>query len=191
VGMDSIGLTVVGGYYVAVGAGPRLIAVSLTDDLRILEKGLESDRFHELTNELRTHISNYSSRIMVPTGRVSMEGYTVGHGVWKFNQYWNIVPGREAEYTRIVAEEYLPAMEELGLKVVGGWRVIVGAGPYVISESSAASMVGIARAVDSDGYRKAMRTLKKNLITDYQSRILAPTGRIEIPFFMQEMMKGF
>jgi hypothetical protein len=35
-----------------------------------------------------------------------------------------------------------------------------------------------------------MRTLKSTYVTDYHSRILAPTGRIDIPYFMNELMKG-
>ena len=32
---------------------------------------------------------------------------------------------------------------------------------------------------------------KNNYATDYSSRILAPTGRIEVPYLMSEMMKSF
>jgi len=28
-------------------------------------------------------------------------------------------------------------------------------------------------------------------VTDYSSRILAPTGRIELPYILGKMMKGF
>lgn len=189
--MASLGLPVVGGYYVAVGEGPRIIAVSATEDLKGVEKALDTEEYQALNSELMAYVAKYHSKILVPTGRVRMENYSIGRGVWKFNQYWNIVPGAEAEYTSYVADEYLPAMESVGLKVAGGWRVIVGSGPYIISESSAPNIVDIARAIDTPEYRRVVRKLKTNYVTDYQSKILAPTGRIEIPFFMEEMMKGF
>jgi len=85
----------------------------------------------------------------------------------------------------------LPTMEKLGVKVVAGWRVVVGSGPYIVSEASAPSMVDIAKGLDTDEYRRVVKKLKTTYVTDYHSRILAPTGRIDIPFFMKEMMKGF
>jgi hypothetical protein len=36
-----------------------------------------------------------------------------------------------------------------------------------------------------------VRKLKNEYATDYSSRILAPTGRIEVPYLMSEMMKKF
>jgi hypothetical protein len=36
-----------------------------------------------------------------------------------------------------------------------------------------------------------VRKLKNEMATDYASRILAPTGRIEVPYLMSEMMKKF
>lgn len=190
-GMAKIGLPIVGGYYVTVGPGPRIIAVASADNLGEVQKALEADKYQELLRGLMGFVTNYTSRIMVPTGRVMMDAYKVGLGVWKFNQHWNIVPGAEAEYTSYVTGEYLPTMEKLGLKVVGGWQVIVGMGPHILSESSAPGIVDIAKAIDTNDFRRVMQKLKTHYITDYHSRILSPSGRIEVPFFMAEMMKGF
>jgi hypothetical protein len=189
--MQKLGLNVVGGYYVAVGMGPRIIAVMVADQLLNLEQALETEEYQRLTAQLMSYVTGYHSKIMVPTGRVKTESYKVHTGEWKFNQHWNIIPGCEAEYTKYIVEDYLPTMESLGIKVVAGWRVIVGSGPYIVSESSAPTIVHIAKAIDTAEYRRVIRHLKTGLITDYHSRILAPTGRIEIPFFLQEMMKGF
>jgi hypothetical protein len=190
--LEKVGIHLVGGYYVAVGASPRIIAVGVADDPSDLERGLRSDEYRGATNGLMAYVTHYHSRILVPTGRVPMEKpYRIQTGIWKFNQYWNIIPGMEAEYTDFIKGDYLATMAELGVTVVAGWRVIVGSGPYIVSESSAPGIVDIARAIDTDDYRRVVRKLKTTYVTDYHSRILAPTGRIDIPYFMQEMMKGF
>lgn len=190
-GMERLGVRLVGGYYVTVGMGPRIIGVTAADDLNKLNGALASDGYQALTARLMEFVKNYTSRILIPTGRVPVTEVRLQTGIWKFNQYWNILPGREEAYTGFIRAEYLPAMEALRIPVTGGWRVIVGAGPYIVSESSAASIVDIAKAIEHPECRKALKTLKSKYVTDYHSRILAPTGRIDIPFFMREVMKGF
>ena len=189
--LERIGIRLVGGYYVAVGMGPRVIAVGLTQSLHQLETALASDEYQDINNRLQAFVTHYHNKILVPTGRVDIGDYTIQTGIRKFNQYWNIIPGKEAEYTSYIKEEYIPTFESLGVKVTGGWRVIVGSGPYIVAESSAATIVDIAKAIDNDEFRRIVKKLKTTYVTDYHSRILAPTGRIDIPYFMQEMMKGF
>jgi hypothetical protein len=75
--------------------------------------------------------------------------------------------------------------------MTGGWRVVVGSGPYIVAEGTAASIVEIAKAIRNPEFSRITRVLTSNYVTDYSSRILAPTGRIELPFIMGEMMKGF
>ncbi len=82
-------------------------------------------------------------------------------------------------------------MKELGVPVVGAWRMVIGEGPKILAECASRDMAGIARCIDSSLFRKLVRRLKKHFATDYGSRILAPTGRIEIPSLIENMMKGF
>ncbi|HEY6004159.1 MAG TPA: hypothetical protein VIV57_14885 [Anaeromyxobacter sp.] len=188
--LNRIGIKLVGGYYVTVGMGPRIIAVGLTESLPDLEQAMASKEFEEITSRLQEHVTHYHSRILVPTGRVKMDGYKVQTGIWKFHQYWNIIPGVEKDYTEFVKSEHLPALERLGMPVVAAWRVVVGSGPYILSECSAANIVDIAKAIDTDEFRRVTLKLRNSFVTDYQSRILAPTGRIDLPHFMHDMLKG-
>ena len=64
-------------------------------------------------------------------------------------------------------------------------------GPMTLAECSARNITDIANAIDTDEFRKLVRKLKKTYAIDYSSRILAPTGRIEVPSMLSEMMKGF
>ena len=189
--LDRIGIKLVGGYYVTVGMGPRIIAVGLAQNLSELEVALASPQFEDITNRLMEFVTHYHSKILTPTGRVKMDGYKVQTGLWKFNQYWNLVPGTAKEYTKFITDDYIPTVEKLGLAVTAGWRVVVGSGPYILGECSAANLVDIARAIDTDEFRRVMLKLKSLYVTDYHSRILAPTGRIDLPIFMKEMLAGF
>ncbi len=69
--------------------------------------------------------------------------------------------------------------------------MVIGEGPRILAECTSRNMTGIAECIDTSLFRKLVRRLKKHFATDYNSRILAPTGRIEIPSLMQNMMKGF
>jgi hypothetical protein len=120
-----------------------------------------------------------------------MDGYKVQTGVWKFHQHWNLIPGVEKDYTEFVKSEHLPTLEKLGMPVTAAWRVVVGSGPYILSECSAANIVDIARAIDTDAFRRVTLKLRNSFVTDYHSRILAPTGRIDLPYFMQAMLESF
>lgn len=189
--LERIGIHLVGGYYVAIGMGPRIIAVGVTKSLHDLDSALERDEYQDVTNRLMEFVTNYYSKILVPTGRVVMEKYDLQPGIWKLTQYWNIIPGMENAYTEFVTSDHIPTMEKLGVRVIGGWRVVVGSGPCIVSEAGAPSLVDIAKAIDTDEYRRITRKLKTTYVTDYHSRVLAPTGRIDLPYFMKEMMKGF
>lgn len=189
--LERLGIKLVGGYYVAVGEGPRIVAVAYIDDTEDLRQALASREYRMASNRLLSLVWKYDSKVWVPTGRIQEGPYRIQTGVWKFNQYYNILPGKEEEHRRFVKEEGLPGMEELKIPVTGGWRLAIGSGARTLAESTARNIVEIAQAIDSSLFRKLVRTLKTHYATDYSSRILAPTGRIEVPFLMSEMMKKF
>jgi len=189
--MKKIGINMVGGFLVVVGLGPRITAVGAVDSFQKLQKALETEEFEKITAEMQHYVVNYDSRILTPTGRVKTNKYNIQLGVWKFNQYYNIIPGREMEYAEFVLKDHLPTMEKLGVKMTGGWRVVVGSGPYIVAEGTATSIVEIAKAIESSEFSRVTKILTSNYVTDYSSRILAPTGRIDLPFIIGAMMKAF
>ncbi len=189
--MKKIGINMVGGFHVVVGGGPRITAAGAVDDFQKLQRALETEEYEKVTAEIQQYVINYDSRILKPTGRVKVTKYSIQLGVWKFNQYFNIIPGREKEYSEFVLKDHLPTMEKLGIKMTGGWRVVVGSGPYILAEGTAASIVEIAKAIENPEFSRITKLLTSKYVTDYSSRILAPTGRIELPFIISEMMKKF
>jgi len=189
--MKKIGITPVGGFYVVVGEGPGVISVGSMDSLQKLQKALETEEYEKVTAQIQRYVFNYYSRILKPTGRVKMTKYSIQLRVWKFNQYFNIIPGKEEEYIQFITGDHLPTMEKLGIRMTGGWQVVVGPGPYIVAEGTTASIVEIAEALENDEYKRITRILTSKYVTDYSSRILAPTGRIELPYLLEKMMKGF
>jgi hypothetical protein len=189
--MKKIGINPVGGYHVVVGEGPGVISVGTVDSLQKLQKAMETEDYEKVTAQVQGFVANYCSRILKPTGRVKTEKYAIQLRVWKFNQYFNIIPGKEKEYTEFIKKDHLPTMEKLGVKMTGGWQVVVGPGPYIVAEGTATNIIDIAKALDSDEYKRITKILTSKYVTDYSSRILAPTGRIELPYFLEKMMKGF
>jgi hypothetical protein len=189
--LEGLGIKLVGGYYVAVGEGPRIVAVATVDDTDNLRKALSSRDYRIVSNQLLSLVWKYSSKVWLPTGRIQEGPYRIQTGVWKFNQLYNILRGKEEEHRRFVKEECIPGMEELKVPITGGWRMIIGSGPRILAECTGRNMVDIAQAIDSSLFRKLVRTLKNNYATDFSSKILAPTGRVEVPYLMSAMMKKF
>jgi len=189
--LEKLGLKLLGGYYVAVGEGPRIIAVATVEKVGDLMKALLTSDYRIITNKLLQVVLNYSNKVWVRSGRIQEEPYRIQTGAWKFNQYYNIVPNAGEDHYHFVKDECIPGMKALGVPITGGWRLAIGSGPRMLAESTGRSIEDIAKAINTSEFRRIVRTLKKNYATDYSSRILAPTGRIEIPFLMKAMMKGF
>ncbi|MFO7459370.1 MAG: hypothetical protein R6X07_02000 [Desulfatiglandales bacterium] len=189
--MNSMGIRLVGGYYVVVGEGPRIVAVAEVENVDSLQRILATKEYRLVSDRLNKYVWKYSSKVWAPASRVLGGPYVIQTGVWKFNQYYNVLPGRDDEHYRFVKDECLPALKALGIPMTGGWRLAIGTGPKILAECTARGAVEIAKAVDSAEFRRLVRKLKNESATDYSSRILAPTGRIEVPYLMSEMMKKF
>ncbi|MBI5572616.1 MAG: hypothetical protein HY914_21915 [Desulfomonile tiedjei] len=189
--VTKVGLKLLGGYYVAVGEGPRIIAVATVDEQDYLRKILSTEEYRTITGKLLRIVHKYACKLWVSSGRVIEEPYGIQTGAWKFNQYYNVLPGAEEEHYRFVKDECIPGMKELRVPITGAWRLLIGSGAQILAECSARDLVDIAKCIDSAEFRRMVRRLKKHFATDYSSRILAPTGRIEIPSLLSEMMKRF
>jgi hypothetical protein len=189
--MKKIGINPVGGFHVVVGEGPRIISVGAVDSLQKLQNALETEEYEKITAQIQRYVINYFSRILKPTGRVKIDKYTVQLRVWKFNQYFNLIPGKEDEYANFVRNDHLPTMEKLGFKMTGGWQVVVGPGPSIVAEGTTKNVTEIAKAIENPEFGRITKILNSNYVTDYSTRILAPTGRIELPYILGKMMRGF
>jgi len=107
----------------------------------------------------------------------------------KFNQYWDLVPGRKSEYAEFVQEEFLPVMKELGIQVVAVWVVLVGESPNIISEGIARDIHHIDSVLESPMFR-SMTTRHLQFARNYASKVLVDSGRIK-EIALQAPPEGF
>jgi hypothetical protein len=189
--VEKLGIRLVGGYYVAVGEGPRIVAVAEVENVDSLHRSLSTKEYRVISNRLLQYVWKYSNKVWAPSGKIQKGRYQIQTGVWKFNQYYNVLRGKEEAHYLFVKDECIPAMKALGVPITAGWRLVIGAGPRTMAECTARGIIDIAKAIDTSEFRRLVRTLKNEYATDYGSRILAPTGRIEVPYLMSEMMKKF
>ncbi|MBF0524308.1 MAG: hypothetical protein HQK56_04345 [Deltaproteobacteria bacterium] len=177
-----LGFHVVGGFYVVIGPGPRVLAVMTTEEYDQMEKLMRNPKFKDLTEELKHYTYNHAYKILTPTGRVPAKKYTVQKSIWKFTQYYDIVPGAWKEYADFVVHEYIPTFKKTGLlEITGGWNVVLGDGPKIVSEFSAPDATSIGQLFDNDEFRRITKELKTKYVTNYFSRMLCPTERFGGP----------
>jgi hypothetical protein len=179
---NDMGLCSVGGYYVEAGPGPRIISVKRAESLEELGRIISSSRFRDLVFDLKEHVINYKSKILMPTGRTRDVPYTIQKGVWKYNQYYDVRPGRRQQYTRFILDEYVPFLESVEyLELTGGWNVVIGGISEIVAELTFKDPVDIGRLFDNPDYRRLQDRLKRDLVHNSSSRILKTTERFDEP----------
>jgi hypothetical protein len=178
----AMGLVSVGGYYVEVGFGPRVIGVMSVKDFDELSRAVTSKRFKELSLALKSLIYNYRNAVMEPTGRVKREQYTIQKGVWKLNQYYDLRPGVKDQYSDFVINEHLPTMEKIDyVEVTGGWNIILGGISEIIAEFTFRDPVDIGRLMNNEDFRRITLKLRSLYARTYSSRVLRCTERFDEP----------
>ncbi|HVN22553.1 MAG TPA: hypothetical protein VMT71_01180 [Syntrophorhabdales bacterium] len=180
--LAATGLTPVGGYYVEVGFGPRVIGVNLATDLELLSRVITSERFKQLSLNVKSLVYSYRTTVLEPTGRVKRETYTIQKGVWKFNQYYDLKPGVKKEYADFIVKEYLPTIQKIDyMEVTGGWNVVLGGVSEIVSEFTFKDPVDIGRLLNNEEFRKLNLKLKGKYVLNYASRVLRCTERFDEP----------
>jgi hypothetical protein len=181
-GMAAIGLIPVGGYYVEVGSGPRIIGVHRAGDSDELCHSIASPDFKQLALQVKSFVYNYRTAILEPTGNVKRVDYVIQKGVWKFNQYYDLRPGKKKEYADFIMTEYIPALQKLDyLEVTGGWNVVLGGLNETIGELTFKDPVDIGRMLNSQEFRRSNMRLQEEFVVNYQNRILRCTERFDEP----------
>ena len=94
-----------------------------------------------------------------------------------FTQYWDVVPETFDEYSGFVTHEYIPTLERLKIKLVGGYYVAVGEGPRIVAVAAVEDAQNLLQALASREYRIISNRLL-SLVWIYSSKVWVPTGRI-------------
>ncbi len=181
-GMADMGLIPVGGYYVEVGVGPRIIGVYSVNETEEVLKIITSRKFKELIQELKTIVVNYRGAILEPTGAVKRGKYTIQKGVWKLNQYYDLKPGAKRAYADFVINEHLPVMQSISyVEVTGGWNVSIGGFCEIIAEFTFKDAMDVGRLLANEDYRRITQKLRNDFADNYTNRILRSTERFDEP----------
>jgi hypothetical protein len=172
----------VGGYYVEVGFGPRVLAVYSAEDLVQLSGFVTSQSFKDLTQQLKSLVYNYRRSVYEPTGRVKKEQYTIEKGVWKLNQYYDLRPGIKKAYSEFVLNEHLPAMQRIDyVDVTGGWNTVFGGFTEIIAEFTFKDPVDVGRLLNNEDFRRITLKLRNEFAVNYQTRVMRSTERFDEP----------
>ncbi len=168
----------VGGYYVEMGFGPRIIAVLSAQNASNLARVITTERFRDLTARLKTLVYDYGSYVLAPTGNLRREKYVIQKQVWKFNQYYNLRSGTKKHYTDFVLNEHLPVMRMIDyVEVTGGWNVIFGDLCEIVIEFTFKDPMDIGRLMIDQDFRRVTEKLRRKYAVNYRSRILRCTER--------------
>ena len=174
-GVNRLNMHTVAAWSVMVGAYSDFILETVSNDLDILEKALQHDKYRQLRSNLQNYIVNYKTKVLVSTGKKDAYSTDIDENTIKFNQMWNVSAESDkdhVEYARYVMEEYYPLLEDLGILIAGEWEVLIGDGPHLICEGRVNDVQNLIRNLQGAKFRKAKKKLK-NYTSQYQSRILA------------------
>jgi hypothetical protein len=179
---NEMGLQSVGGFYVEVGPGPRIISLKTADDVIALLTVFFSKEFKALVSELEDYVTSYGNRVMLSIGKEISGGYKIQKGVWKYVQYYDIIPGQKENYKQFILAEYLPAMKEIDyLEVTSGWKVVLGGKSHIVGELTLESSVDIGRLLDDPVFQEATDKLRRRHVCNYATRIIRTTERFQKP----------
>ncbi len=171
-GLNRMGIQIVAGWSVIIGAYSEIMLEGVSNDLDLLEQALRQSKYKELSDNLLSYVKGYKTKILVPAGRTDIYSMDIKEHTVKFSQMWDVISGKRADYERFVSEEYYPLMEAAGIHVAGEWEVFIGDGPHFICEARVREYETLIENLQSKEFRKAKTDLKQ-LIENYQSRLLA------------------
>jgi len=179
---NRLGLTSVGGFYVQVGVGPKIISLKSAPSLAELSATMGSREFRALQQELKQYVVNYSSKILEPTHGTAGESYAIQKGVWKYNIYFDVRPTMQDAFLQYLDETYLPTLGEVEyLQVTECWNVLIGGFSERIVELTFQHPVDIGRIFDHPSFREITYHLCRDYVRNYKSRILRTTERFDEP----------
>ncbi len=74
---------------------------------------------------------------------------------------WDIKPGREHEYFEFIVQEFIPALEHLGLKAEDAWFTVYGDYPQILTSVRADSLTEAQRALASPEWQRVTQRLEE------------------------------
>jgi hypothetical protein len=134
-----------------------------------MEVALKSNEYTKTTTKLLHLVTDYKSKVMIPTGRFQHLPRVSEQGTVKFSQYWDVIPGKEDAYENFIRNEFYPAMEDIGIRIGGEWRTLIGESPNIFFEGRCDHASQLINLLDSQKFRMLKYELMK-LVCNYSSR---------------------
>ena len=189
--LEKLGIKLVGGFYVAVGQGPRIVAVATVEEQDYLRKILATEEYRLISGKLMSLVCEYYERgcgyppvdsWKSPTEFTRERGNSISITTW-FGTGRGALPLRQRR------------MHSRNERIAGAHHRSVAIGDRQGPHDSRRMHCQEYRG-HRQGYRHApIQAIgpdnEEKLRLGLQQPYLAPTGRIEIPYLMKEMMKGF
>jgi hypothetical protein len=169
--LNRLGINVAALWCVLIGAGPQVISEGIAEDLDRVEVALKSADYSKTNTRLLHFVSDYRSKVLVPTGRFEHLPRVTEKGIVKFNQSWDVIPGKEEAYDRFIKNDFYPAMDDIGIRIGGEWKILIGESPNTLFEGRCEHAEQLLIALNSQKFRMMKFELLK-LATNYSSRIL-------------------
>ena len=169
--MNNLGINIAALWSVLIGASPQIISEGIAEDLDRLDSALKSKDYSKTNTMLLHFVTDYKSKVLVPTGRFQHLPRVAKRSIVKFSQYWDIIPGKEDEYDSFIRNDFYPAMEELGIIIGGEWKILIGESPNILLEGRCNHAEILLKALNSRKFPMMKYKLLK-LVTNYASRVL-------------------
>jgi hypothetical protein len=169
--LNRLGINVAAIWCVLIGGSPQICSEGLAENLDQMEGALKSDDYSKTATQLLHFVTDYKSKVMVPTGRFHHLPRVTEKGTVKFSQYWDVIPGKEEEYDRFMKNEFYQAIEAIGIRIGGEWKILIGESPNTFFEGRCDHVEQLLTALNSQKFR----TMKYELmmfVSNYSSRIL-------------------
>jgi len=169
--LNRLGINVAAIWCVLVGASPQIVSEGISADLDQVEAALKSDDYSKTSNRLLHYVTDYRSKVLIPTGRFQHLPRVTEKGTVKFSQYWDIIPGKEEEYEHFIKNEFYSAMEDLSIRIGGEWKILIGESPNIFFEGRSEHAEQLLSALNSQKFRMMKYELMK-LVSNYSNRVL-------------------
>jgi hypothetical protein len=168
-------LKIVESWNVAAGEGPYYIMEGVANSVKNVNTLFQLDEFQKLNHLLHFLITNYKSKLLVPTGPIV--GVVPEHKNFRFNHHYEVIYEKYDKYLEFLQNEHIPIMEALGVKIIGGWYAAIGPAPNIVIEGSCPSVKGILEAIGSERYRSLISKLF-TMVDGFGSKILVANGLV-------------
>lgn len=169
--MNRLGINIAAIWCVLFGDSPQIVSEGISPDLDQVESALKSEEYNKTSTKLLHYVTDYRSKVLIPTGRFQHLPRVTEKGTVKFSQYWDIIPGKEEEYDHFIRNVFYSAMEELGISIGGEWKILIGESPNVFFEGRSEHAERLLTALNSQKFRVMKYELLK-LVSNYSSRVL-------------------